>query len=87
VRPAPQTEAQTPSLQQVPTPQAFPHAPQFPLSFWRSTHCPLQKTCPAGQTEAHAPSVQQVPSPHALPQVPQWPLSFWKSTHCPLHQV
>ena len=68
-------------------PQAFPQAPQFALSFWRSTHWPLHHTWPAAQTDTQAPPLQHVPSPQTLPQAPQFPLSFWRSAQAAPHQV
>jgi hypothetical protein len=63
-------------LQHVPSPQALPHVPQLPLSYWRSTQAPLHQTSLAWQTETHSPSLQHAPPPHALPQAPQLSLSF-----------
>jgi hypothetical protein len=44
VLPSAHADAQLPALQQPSAPHALPQAPQFALSFCRSTHWPLQKT-------------------------------------------
>jgi len=50
--------SQTP-FEHTPSPHAWPHSPQLSGSLERSTHPPLQATCPAGQEQV--PSVQLAP--------------------------
>jgi hypothetical protein len=71
----------------VPSPQSVLQLPQWALSFWKSTHCVPQSTCPEGQNDSHAPLLQQLPALQATPQAPQFALSLLKSTHWVPHRT
>jgi hypothetical protein len=53
----------------VPTPHAFPHAPQFAPLVCRSTHALPQTTSPAGHS--HAPATHDAPPGQTRPHAPQ----------------
>jgi hypothetical protein len=73
----------------------LPHAPQFALLVWRSTHVmpiipnppPGQDVWPAGQPAWQDPFTHMLPPPQCTPQPPQLRGSLLVSVHWPMQVV
>jgi hypothetical protein len=80
-------DAHLPFTQSEPSPQKFPHEPQFAGSMESSKHEFPHCVVPPPHVVLHWPCVQSIPSPHAVPHVPQFRLSRERSLHTPWHMT
>ena len=87
-----QGSSQPPSPQSSPTPQVFPHAPQFAGSWsssaqYKSPSLTPQVSSGAPQLARQLPPEQTSPTGQALPQPPQLVLSVSRSKQRSTHLV
>ncbi len=73
--------AHAPAVHVAPVGHLVPHAPQLPVSVFRSAQVPLQSVLPVPHTQA--PAVHVLSVAQAVPHVPQFALSLEVSTQTP----
>jgi hypothetical protein len=78
-----QTQA---ALEQVPSPQEWPHSPQFAGSVCTFTHDSAQLTGLSGG-QAQIPAEHPAPASQVMLQAPQWRGSISRSTQLPPQAV